>query len=469
MKNIDSSFGEAEAFSSFEKTALTVTALSSFLGPVMISATNVALPAIQTELGLNAVELGWVITIYMLTMAMVLLPAGRLADLYGRKKIFVTGMLLFTLASFLISMVTTIVPLLVCRAMQGLGTGLFTTTGMAILTSIIAPQKRGRALGIYVAAVYIGLSVGPLWGGILTHHFGWRSLFLGMTPVGLGAILLTVMLLKGEWTGEEQCRFDAAGSLVYAASVLCLVYGLSILPVARGVVFFGVGLAGLVLFWLIQRQKSSPLVDVALFARNRTFTFSSLAALLHYAASFTVTFLMSLYLQYIKGMSPQSAGLFLMAQPVFMALCSPMAGRLSDRLEPRLLASLGMGLTLLGVLFFSRVGAASSLALIGGNLVVLGIGFALFSSPNTNAIMGSVRPEEYGVASAMVGTMRLLGQLVGMSVATVILAALIGQRPLAPDLYGHFIDAMQSIFCVSALFCGVGIAFSLYRGTLRSE
>ena len=433
----------------------------------MVSSVNVALPAIQDDLGVTAVQLSWVATSYLLAMMVVLLPVGKIADMVGRKKVFTAGLIVYTLASTAAAFAGSTAWFLVFRACQGIGAGLFVTTGMAIVTSIFPPHKRGRAIGIYVAAVYIGLSVGPLAGGALVQQFGWRSIFLVMLPLGAGSVAITLTCLKGEWADASTRRLDIAGSLIYAIAILALIYGASILPSWQGAVLACAGLAGLVVFFRQQQRTPTPLFEVSLFTTNRTFTFSSLAALLNYSATFAVTFLMSLYLQYLKGMPPRSAGMLLMAQPVVMAVFSPLAGRLSDRIEPRLLASTGMAVTAVGMLVFSQLHPGANLVGIGCNLVLLGFGFALFTSPNTNAIMGSVPKEHYGIASGTVATMRLMGQMMSMATATVVLALLVGHEPIGPANFDRFLHSVRIVFFISALLCSIGVAFSLSRGRIR--
>ena len=308
------------------------------MGPFMISSVNVALPAIQADLGMNAVQLSWVATAYLLAVAIGLIPAGKIADIHGRKRVFSMGLIVYTLSATAAAFGHSTTWLLGCRVMQGLGASMFVTTGMAILSSIFPSNRRGRAIGLYVAAVYVGLSAGPFAGGMLTQHFGWRSIFLTMCPLGVGSIAITFLFLKGEWFDDRSQRLDILGTSIYSLAILAVVFGASILPSLSGSLLIIAGLAGLFLFFQQQRQARYPVFEVSLFSENRTFAFSSLAALLNYSATFAVTFLMSLYLQYIKGMPPQSAGAVLMAQPVMMAVFSPIAGRLSDRMEPRLLA-----------------------------------------------------------------------------------------------------------------------------------
>jgi len=450
-----------------QRSALIVATLTSFMGPFMISAVNVALPAIQNDFGVDAILLSWVATGYLLAVAVFLMPAGRMGDIYGRKKIFVTGLILYSASCTLAVLAADIVWLLALRVVQGAGAAMCVTTGMAILVSVFPPEKRGRAIGFYVAAVYIGLSVGPFSGGLLTRHLGWRSIFALMLPLGAGSVWVTLRFLKGEWADARGESLDWQGSLLYAAAVIGLLLGATGMPSAWAV---GALLAGMVLLALFVRQENRtvhPVLEVGLFRANRVFAFSSLAALINYAATYAVTFLISLYLQYLQGLDPAAAGTVLMAQPVVMAVFSPLAGRLSDRVEPRIIASTGMALTVVGLAGFALIGPVTPLGWIAANLCLMGFGFALFSSPNMSAIMGAVERRHYGVASGTVASMRLMGQMASMALATLMLAVFIGRSPIAPANHPRFMDCIQTSFAVFAVICLAGVYFSLSRGRLR--
>ncbi len=451
-----------------ERTALFVTTLTSFMGPFMISAVNVALPTIQSELQLNAVQLSWIATAYLLAAAVGLVPAGKIADIRGRKRVFTTGLAVYTVSATANAFADSATFLICLRVVQGFGAAMFVSTGMAILTSIFPPQKRGQVIGIYVAAVYVGLSMGPLVGGFLTESLGWRAIFFLILPLGTLSLWLTSRYLKGEWYGEEGQKLDITGCLLYAFAILSLVYGASRLQSGVGIFLVLTGAVLLLIFVLQQKRSRYPVFEVALFSANKVFTFSSFAALLNYSASYAVTFLISLYLQYIKGMSPQAAGSVLMAQPVVMALFSPFAGRLSDRIEPRLLATAGMTLTVIGVLLFSRVQPNTPLVLIVANLMLLGSGFALFSSPNMSAIMGAVEKHHYGLASGVVATMRVLGQMCSMTVVTLVFALFVGREAITPANFDQFLQSIHTVFMISACFCLCGIYFSWFRGSVLS-
>jgi EmrB/QacA subfamily drug resistance transporter len=434
------------------------------MSPFTLSAVNVALPRIEAELGMNAVQLSWISTAYLLATAVFLVPAGRLADIYGRKKVFTLGLAVFTVASALLVFVSSSTLLIAFRTFQGMGTALFVTTGMAILTSVFPVERRGHAMGIYVSAVYLGLSVGPFIGGIMTQHLGWRSLFLLLLPMGTTAIWATLRYLKGEWADARGESFDLLGSLLYGIAILALVYGATTLPSMGAYGMIAGGLAGLVAFAWQEKRIDQPVFDLSLFQTNRTFLFSGLAALINYCATFAIAFLLSLYLQYIKGLQPQAAGTLLVAQPIVQTIFSPMAGRWSDHVPPRLIATIGMAITALGLAVFAVFRATTPLWLIGTDLLLLGFGFALFSSPNMSAIMGSVDKRHYGIASGTVATMRLLGQMASMATATVMLVLYLGHQPIQPSNHDLFIRAMRSSFTIFALLCVIGIYFSFFRG-----
>jgi MFS family permease len=450
-----------------QKSTLFVTTVTAFMAPFMLSAVNVALPAIQHEFGVHAVLLGWIATSYLLATGIILVPIGKFADLYGRRKVFVTGIIVFTCGSFLAIFVPDIGFFITTRAIQGLGAAMFLTTGMAILTLVFPPDKRGRAIGMLVTAVYAGLATGPFVGGFLTRYFGWRSIFAVIFLLGTGSLYVTLRYLKGEWAEAEGETFDLAGSIVYGLAIFSLVYGGTRMPEMLGLILVLAGGIGLVFFFRLQEKTRYPVFEVELFQKNRTFLFSSLAALIHYAATFGVTFQISLFLQYIKGLSPQAAGSVLMIQPVMMALFSTQAGKLSDRIEPRVIASAGMGITSLGLAYFVFLGPATSLWLIGGNLGLLGFGFALFSSPNMSAIMGSVERRQYGLASGTVATMRLLGQMCSMTLVTVFLALFIGKEEILVANYPLFLESLRLCFALFVVLCGLGLGFSLFRGKVR--
>jgi EmrB/QacA subfamily drug resistance transporter len=450
-----------------KRVTLLIATLSSFLTPFMSSSVNIALPSIGKEFSLDAVLLSWVATSYLLAAAMFLVPFGKVADIQGRKKIFTYGISIYTLSSFIAAISTSAILLICSRIAQGIGGAMIFGTGVAILTSVFPAGERGRALGINVAATYSGLSLGPFLGGFLTQHFGWRSIFLVNVPLGLIVIVLVFWKLKGEWAEARGEKFDLIGSIIYSLSLVAIMYGFSLLPERLGNWLILTGILGILAFVWWETRVDSPVLNMNLFSNNTVFAFSNLAALINYSATFAVSFLLSLYLQYVKELSPQNAGLILVSQPIVMALLSPLAGRLSDRIESRVVASTGMALTVAGLVLLTLLNEDTTVGFIIVSLLTLGLGFALFSSPNTNAVMSSVEKRFYGVASATLATMRLTGQMLSMGIATLILALYVGKVQIMPENYPLFLNGVKIAFIISAALCFGGVFASLARGKVR--
>lgn len=446
---------------------LLVTTMASFVFPFMASAVNIALPSLGKELSLDAVTLGWIATAYLLSSAALLVPFGRIADIYGRKRIFACGIGIFTFSSLLSGVANSATMLIAWRVLQGIGGAMLAGTAVALLTTVFPANERGKVLGTIVAAAYLGLSLGPVLGGVLTQHLGWRSIFLIGALLGLLVLGVVLWKLKGEWTGAKGERFDFAGSVIYVLGLVALVYGFTLLPAMSGAGLIIGGTIGLLAFTRWETRTRSPVLDISLFINSKAFTFSNLAALINYSATFAVTFLISLYLQYMKGFNPQNAGLILVAMPAVQAIFSPLTGRLSDRIEPRLIASAGMVLNTVGLILFIFLNEETPLKLIIGNLILIGFGFALFVSPNTNAVMSSAPKTAYGVASAMLATMRQVGMVLSMGVAMLMFALYVGRVQITPEYYSLFQQSMKTSFIIFAILCFGGIFASLARGRVR--
>jgi EmrB/QacA subfamily drug resistance transporter len=445
-----------------------VTLLASFGVPFMVSAINIILPAIGNEFSAPATTVTWVVTVYLICTSSLMLPWGRLADLYGRKRIFMAGLAIFALSTLLAAFSPGIAWLIALRVLQGLGAGMISGTNIALLTTASPAAKRGQMLGLNVSATYIGLSLGPPLGGFLVSTLGWRSVFLFTAVVTLVVLVYGLVALRGrEWKGA-QGHFDTVGAALFAFGVVLFIFGFS----AAGSETWtwavaAVGLAGMVLFLFWEGRTREPLLEVKVFFHNVTFLFSSLAALIHYAATYAVGVVIALYLQIVQGFPPEMAGLVLLVQPLLQAVFSPLAGRIADRVEPRLLASAGMGMTSLGLFFFIFLGPATAVGWVIANLVLMGIGYALFSSPNTYAVMSSVPFSHYGVASATLGAMRSLGQAVSMATLSLLFALFIGGQQFGPAAAPQFLVSIRLGFSIFAGLSLLGILASLARGRVH--
>jgi EmrB/QacA subfamily drug resistance transporter len=451
----------------YRRSALLVTTIGAFMVPFMGSSVTIALPSIGKEFGMDAVLLTWVTLSYILSVTIFLVPFGRIADIHGRKKVFVSGFLIYTIASLFCAMSTSALSLISFRVLNGIGASMIFSIGMAILTSIFPPGERGKVLGINIAAVYSGLSCGPFFGGLLTQHFGWRSIFLINLPFGTLIVLLTIWKLKGEWAEAKGEKLDLFGSILFGMALVATMYGFSALPKLEGVSFVLLGLLGMLILVKWEIRTDNPLFNMDLFRKNRVFAYSNLAALINYSATFAISFLMSLYLQFIKGLTPQEAGMILIAQPLVQAVFSPVAGRLSDRIEPRMVASIGMAMTAVGLFLFTFLNQETPLSHIVGTLMLLGFGFALFSSPNTNAVMSSVENKYYGVASGILSTTRSIGSILSMGMTMMIFAIYIGRAQITVPYYPLFLKSVKVIFAFFTILCLAGIFPSFSRGRVR--
>ena len=361
---------------------LLVVCTAHFLMPFMMSAVGVALPVIGREFSASAMQLGLVETTYVLSASIFLLAMGRMGDIYGRRRIFQYGIVIFTLVGGLLSQAWSIESMIALRFLQGMGGSMVMATTFAIVVSVFPPGERGKALGIAVASVYTGISCGPFFGGALITAFGWRAIFYLAVPLGLTTFIISCLKLRGEWAEAEGEPFDWRGSLVYAGAILMLIAGASNLDRGAWAWFmaFG-GTLGLVLFLFLEARTPYPVLNVALLRDNRVFAFSNLAALLNYAGTFGVTFFLSLYLQYVKGLDPHEAGMILMIQPIVQAVFSPFCGRLADRWSAATVATIGMGLCATGIGIAASISNGTSITLIMVMLVILGCGFAFFPRP----------------------------------------------------------------------------------------
>jgi EmrB/QacA subfamily drug resistance transporter len=446
---------------------LVVTSIATFISPVNSSAVNVALPVIGTEFAADAISLGWTSTAFLLATAVFLVPFGRLADIFGMKRMVLTGLALYVLSVIAAALSGSMIFLIVCRAVQGIASAMIFSTSTALLVLGTPVERRGHVLGINIATAYAGLSAGPFLGGLLTQTLGWRSIFWLVSILSVVSIVMMIWLVKAEWSPAKGEKFDLPGSIVYGFGLTAMIWGFSELPEWQGIASVSVSAVILAAFVLWELKVQHPVLNLRLFASSRVFSLSNLAALINYSATWGVAFLLSLYLQYIKGLSPMDAGIVILVMPIMQTVLSPLSGRLSDRMEVRWLVSAGMLLTMAGLIMFIFLDSGTGLPFIILTLVILGIGFAFFSSPNTNAIMSSVERKSLGIASATLATMRSIGQVLSMGIAMIIIAVVIGHVQITPGLYPQLLTCVRVAFTVFAVLCFGGIFASMARGNTR--
>lgn len=450
-----------------QHAALGMVLLNAFTTPLMLSAANVALPAIARDLRIDAVTLSWVPMAYLVASAMFVLIFGRLADMVGRKRIFIIGTICMILTSVLAAVSTSGPMLVAARFLQGVSAAMLYATQIAIIASVFLPEKRGRMIGLTISMIYLGLTCGPAMGGYLIDLAGWRYSFVFHIPLAMVVLLVATLFVPMEWSADEQGDFDVKGAVIYSLTIILLCVGVSSLPGLSSYILIAAGISGMVLFFYLARNTKHPIFDVRLLYTNRVFTMSSLASLILYTATFANVVLIGLYLQYINGMSASAAGLFMMIQPLTMTVVSPFAGRLSDHVEPRVIASLGMLITMVGLVLLALLSSINSTHYLVIGLITTGAGFGLFSPPNTSAILGSMDKQSYGSASGSIATMRTLGQMNSIVLVTLVFALIIGHVEIRPHNYADLQKAITLCFSLAAILCLPGLVLSIARGNVR--
>nr|WP_320132946.1 MFS transporter [uncultured Holophaga sp.] len=443
--------------------------VTSFLVPFMISSLNLAIPEIGIHFKGSQYQLNWVVASFLLMAGSFLLPMGKLADLTGRVRVFKVGLGLFLVATILCLISPTIHWLIAFRVLQGLGASMIFSTSVAILTTLVPPQERGKAMGINVGIVYIAYSLGPVLGGALCSWFGWKGIFTFLAILTLLDLIPTLLFMRGPWLRPKPQEMDLLGSVLCTAGLILLLYGSASLSLARAYwVITVLGLLTLVAFLAQEKRTPHAILPVELFTGNRVFAFSNLSSVINYSSIFAMPFLVSLYLQTVRGIALASTGWILLVQPVVMAILSPVVGRLSDRVEPRILSSLGMAVNTLGLLLFTLLGPESGVGPIMANLAFIGLGYALFSAPNTNAIMGAVDRRQYGIAASTMGTARVVGQALSMAIVSLITTQFVGAWQIGSEGYApHFLSGMKVCFIVFTVLNFIGVFASLARGDRR--
>lgn len=436
---------------------LFVICLSSSLVPFMGSALNLALPYINEDFSINASLSGWIPTSYMLSTAIFQIPCAKFADMIGRRKVFVWGLILFILFTVLSGVASSVVSLIIYRFLSGIGSAMIFGTSAAILMSAIPLQKRGQALGINAATVYFSLAAGPFLGGILTQYWGWQSIFYISALIAFLVLIGALFVIKENWKEERKQTFDITGSALYALGLSAIIYGFTILPAILGFILLAVGIFIMVVFSVYENKQTNPVFNIKVFFENRVFKYSSLSALINYSATFAISFMLSLYLQYVRGLSPRDAGFILIVQSIMMAVVSFASGKLSDKMSASFLSTLGMSIIFVGLIGLCFIGESTNFYIIIALLILIGFGFGVFSSPNMNILMSSVDKQYYGFASATAGTMRLVGQSLSMGIAMMSISLLIGDIKFSAAVHTELMYSMRITFIICSVLCLFGV------------
>jgi MFS family permease len=436
---------------------------SQFAGPFMFSGVAVALPAMGVDLGAGATSLGLVETLFLAGSVAFLLPIGRLADASDKATLYKLGVLSFGISSLLGALFSSIPVILFLRFVQGVTSSIAAATATALMADLVPPQRRGAAYGMMIAAVYVGLTLGPVCAGFLIDHWGWRAVFWAGGGLVLLGYVAIQMLLASAWRRPPPGAVHLPSTLLIMAAMLLLAIGCSILglPIV-GYACAAAGLALTVLFLWWQRRLKSPLLNVDMLMRNTVLRDALLVQVLLYTQAFCSVFMLSIYMQVVLGAPAKTSGQILAIGSLLMALIAPFAGALSDRARPSRVASIGVAIAFASALLAIALDQRSGLMYVALMLAIQGVGFALFSSPNINIIMNSVPAERRTIASALAAQARTLGMMAGMLITAAVISFYIGEAPLERDPFA-FLRTMTTSFILLAAVSFVALAVSVRR------
>jgi len=455
---------------------LATLAVGTFMAPLDSSVVNIVLPQIAGYFQADLASVEWVIMAYLLFISSLLLIYGRLGDMIGHKTVYVTGFVIFTLASVLCGAAQSLLALILFRVLQALGAGMMMAIGPAIIAATFPPNERGRALGLIGSTVASALAFGPTIGGVLSDYFGWRSVFYINLPIGIVAIVASSIVIR-QSIGTKRQNFDFIGAGATFFGLMAFLFALSHgqswgwqSATVRGLLSAAAVLFAAFIF--IEKRVKDPMIDLTLF-KNRLFSMANLTALLNFMAQFSVVFLMPFYFEKVRNLAPSAAGMLLSSTPLVILFVAPVSGYLSDRIGSRLLSSFGMGIIVVALFLLSRLGVDTPYIYLALSLSAMGLGVGLFQSPNSNAIMSSVPRHMLGVASGMMASMRNIGMVMGVAISGAVFqtalpihtaflqAQGLGGSALESDA---FVRALQNSYTVAIALAVLGVFTSLVRG-----
>jgi len=448
-------------YKELKKDLLMVGILVSFLTPFVRSSINLAIPVLASEFNLSAVFLTWISTIYLLVNAILYIPFGRIGDIYGRKRIFQYGLIIFTISSFISAFSVSGEMFLFFRILQAIGNAMIFANLNAMISSAFPVNERGKVFGLTSMSVFVGLILGPILGGVITEIIGWRTLFYMDTLIGIIAAY-AITRFKYDWIDAEGEKLDILGSFLLGISLIAIIYGFSDFTNNYSLFLVIAGIIGISLFYLVEKRAAFPLINLDLFKIKR-FTFGNITAFINYGAFVSVGFILTLYLQYLKGYSPITAGLIVSVQSIVMIIVSPFAGRSSDKIDPGNVSTVGMVLTTIGVALMTLINFENALYLGGFSLIIFGSGIGLFYSSNTKMVMSAVDKKYFGVASATLSNMRSMGQIFGMGIVMIIISTILGNVEIIPSNYPELILSLRFSLIAIAVLSAVGIFTSMFK------
>jgi len=440
--------------------------ISGFIAPLLSTMMNLSLVNIGEDFDVGSHDLAYVNSAFLLASVLFMVPFAKLGDIIGKKRMFVIGLMIVVIGCVVACIAPNFWFVVLGRGIIGMGAASLATVSISMLTDVTPKNRRGTVLGYNTMFIYMGLSLGPVIGGALNDLIGWRLLFLLTVPLAAISSLLITRGFKGDIMPDPDGIFDTKGSIIYGVAILLSMAGVMNLPNTWAIVSLAVGIVFAVIFVRNQISSEHHLLNMNLF-KDWTFSGSCIAAFMSYAASYSISFFLALYLQSIGNLTATEAGLVMVTQPLVQCLTTAPFGKLTDKLENKtILPTVGMVLCAVCLFTYTTYDLDTPLYMVIVSMIIGGLGFAMFSAPNTTIIMSSVPRELTGEASGMVSFMRQVGMMVSMGVAMTIITVTMGSTDnLSPETYGLFLDAMTLSMTVCLVMCIIGAITSAFRGT----
>lgn len=433
--------------------------LCSFAVAFNSNALSVALPTIANDFQISNIMQNWIVNVYLLVIAITSVPFGKICGKYGLKRTLIIGLLIYIIGAVLSGIAPNEIFILLARIIQAVGSSILFVNVMAMITAQISPQKRGQAVGLTVMGVYVGLTSAPTIGGLLVQYSSWRSIFYITLPL----IFISIFLLSrisSEWSMDVDVPLDVKGSILYMLGISLLMYGFTVLNEMTGLLLAVVGVVVLIIFAKYELKIQNPIYDIKLFY-NLKYASSNIASFISYFATFVVTYILNYHFQYLNGLKPETTGIILIVSPLLMAIVAPFSGKLSDKIEPKIIASAGMAMVTIAMFILTFLNESTPLYMIIIAMILQGVGFGLFSSPNSNIILGSVEKKDIPTASASLSTVRTIGQSFSLGLLTLIFSFVMGNVQIVPSNYHLLVQSSHITMIFSTILCVIAVILSL--------
>lgn len=448
--------------------AIIITSITTFFVAYISSAISIVLPTMAEYFSMNDILQNWISLIFLLGIAIFALPCGFFSKKYGLKKSLLIGTVIFLVGSVFSGLATSSTVLLISRAVEGLGAAFLYVSGTALIVKAVPEKHRGLGLGINLGSFYTGLTLAPFLGGFLSSNYGWQTIFYIQIPFLILAIILIVYAIKDDLITNKDEPVDIVGLVLSSLAILILMYGFTILNQITGIILVVIGIVITAVFIKWSLKQSYPMFNLRLF-KNTDFATSNIASLTSYIGIYDLTYVLNYHFQYINGYGAELSGTLLVIAPLVMTFAAVISGRMADKRNPQLVAMTGLVLVIVSFIMITLITRTSTLNYIIVAMILYGIGYGIFASPNTKIIMSSVPPEENSSASASVTASKYIGKTISLSLFTVLFAIILGNVTINPSNYNLLILTSQITCGICTIFLVIALiaTFVGYRSKAK--